>query len=59
MGFKIIKVYKYLYIYSILYEFEKGADILSLYGSDDAKELIWGTLKHYTKRMPFNKNKYG
>ncbi|CAD8137131.1 unnamed protein product [Paramecium octaurelia] len=43
---------------NILYEFEKGSDILSIYGSDENSELIYGTLKHYTKRIPFNKNKY-
>ncbi|CAD8059350.1 unnamed protein product [Paramecium sonneborni] len=43
---------------NILYELEKGSDILSLYGSDENSELIYGTLKHYTKRISFNKNKY-
>ncbi|CAK88258.1 unnamed protein product (macronuclear) [Paramecium tetraurelia] len=43
---------------NILYEFEKGSDILSIYGSDENSELIYGTLKHYAKRIPFNKNKY-
>ncbi|CAK75209.1 unnamed protein product (macronuclear) [Paramecium tetraurelia] len=44
---------------NILYEFEKGSDILSAYGSNENRELIYGTLKHYTKRIPFSKNKYG
>ncbi|CAD8139634.1 unnamed protein product [Paramecium pentaurelia] len=44
---------------NVLYEFEKGSDILSTYGSNENRELIYGTLKHYTKRIPFSKNKYG
>ena len=32
---------------------------MSVYGSNENKELVYGTLKHYTKRIPFNKNKYG
>ncbi|CAD8061158.1 unnamed protein product [Paramecium sonneborni] len=44
---------------NILYEFERSSDIISVYGSNRNKELVYGTLKHYTKRIPFSNNKYG